>query len=269
VAFIDNHHREPFFLYVPHTMVHVPLFVSDQFAGKSKAGLFADVMLEIDWSVGQILDAIARNRIDYKTLVVFTSDNGPWLCYGDHAGSAGPLREGKGTMWEGGYRVPALFRWPGRIPAGCQCDELAGTIDILPTFAKLIGARLPKYDIDGKDILPLLLGSKDAASPHDEFYLYYGGGELRGVRDRRWKLVFPHKYQTLNGNPGGSNGRPAPYQQKSTANELYDLKNDIGEMTNLYNQHPDIVARLNEAAERARTAFGDKLTNRTGNAIRK
>ncbi len=144
-SFIDRHADRPFFLYVPHTMVHVPLFVSDKYKDTTGEGLFADVVKEVDWSVGQILEAINRNRLDEKTLVIFTSDNGPWLSYGNHAGSAKPLREGKGTMFDGGCRVPCLMRWPGQIPADSECTEPAMTIDVLPTVADLIGAKLPDH----------------------------------------------------------------------------------------------------------------------------
>ena len=267
VEFIDSNAKQPFFLYVPHSMVHVPLYVSKKFEGKSGAGLFGDVMMEVDWSVGQILDAVRRHQIQDRTLVVFTSDNGPWLNYGDHAGSAKPLREGKGTLWEGGCRVPTLFWWPGRIPGGSQCDELASTIDILPTFASLNGAELPELTIDGKDIRSLMYGL-DGVSPHAEFYQYYGGGQLQAVRDRRWKLVFPHKYRTLAGRQGGTGGKPVPYDHKTCDLELYDLKSDIGETKNVISNHPEVVKRLSEAAERARTSLGDKLTKRKGNAIR-
>ena len=267
VQFIDDNADKPFFLYVPHSMVHVPLYVSDKFAGKSGAGLFGDVMMEVDWSVGQILGAVRRNEIAKKTLVVFASDNGPWLNYGDHAGSAAPLREGKGTMWEGGYRGPTLFWWPGRIPAGSQCDELASTIDILPTFASLIGQPLPDRKIDGHDIRSLMYGL-DSVSPHDEFYLYYGGGQLQGVRDRRWKLVLPHRYRTLDGRVGGTSGKSVKYDHKMTGTELYDLKADVGEKNNVFDQHPEVVKRLMEAAERARSTLGDSLNKREGSEIR-
>jgi arylsulfatase A len=150
VDFIHRHREQPFFLYVPHSMVHVPLYVSDKFKGKSGQGLFGDVVMEVDWSVGQILKQIRQDNLQDNTLVVFTSDNGPWLSYGDHAGSAGPLREGKGTEFEGGIREPTVMWWPGRIPAGATCNELASTIDILPTVAALIGAELPDHKIDGR-----------------------------------------------------------------------------------------------------------------------
>jgi len=268
VDFIDRNKARPFFLYVPHSMVHVPLFVSDKFKGKSARGLFGDVVMEVDWSVGQILGAIQRNGLDRKTLVIFTSDNGPWLCYGDHAGSAGPLREGKGTMFEGGYREPTLMRWPGRIPAGTTCDELASTIDLLPTVAALIGADLPGHKIDGLDIRPLMFAEAGARSPHKVFYCYYGGGQLRAVRDRRWKLHFPHHYRTLGGKPGGTGGTPVPYQQAKIGLALFDLKHDVGETKNVASEHPDVVARLKRYAEVARDDLGDTLTGRKGSGIR-
>jgi arylsulfatase A len=268
VSFIDRNKSRPFFLYVPHTMVHVPLGVSEKFRGKSGAGLFGDVVMEIDWSVGQILGAIKRNALDDHTLVMFTSDNGPWLCYGNHAGSAGPLREGKGTMWEGGYREPCVMRWPGKIPAGTKCDELAITMDVFPTVARLIGAEIPSdRKIDGKDIWPLMSDERGAKSPHDAFYCYYGR-ELRAVRDRRWKLVLPHQYRSLDGKPGGRDGVPANYKQLQTEKSLYDLKADVGESNDVSAEHPDVVARLEREAEKARETFGDTLTGRKGREVR-
>jgi len=268
VDFINRNKSRPFFLYVPHSMVHVPLHVSDKFRGKSGAGMFGDVVMEVDWSVGQILDAIKRNGIDDNTLVIFTSDNGPWLNYGNHAGSAGPLREGKGTMWEGGYREPCVMRWPGKIPADTKCDEFAVTIDLFPTIAHLIGAKVPgDRVIDGKDIWPLMAGEEGAQSPHEAFWCYYNQ-ELRGVRDRQWKLVFPHKYRSLNGKPAGRDGRPKPYTDLRTAQALYDLKSDVGETTDVATDHPEIVARLEREAEKARAALGDKLTGQTGSEVR-
>ena len=268
VEFINQNHDNPFFLYVPHSMVHVPLYVSEKFKDKSGAGIFGDVVMEVDWSVGQIVNALKKHDIDKNTLVIFTSDNGPWLSYGDHAGSAGPLREGKGTMWEGGVREPTIMRWPHVIPAGTSCDELASTIDVLPTVAKLIGAKLPGHRIDGKDILPLMRGDSNAKSPHDVFYQYYGGGQLQSIRDRRWKLHFPHQYRTMAGRPGGTGGRPAPYSQQTTGLELYDLKNDVGETQNVVAKHPEIVARLSAAAAIARRDLGDKLTKTAGEGRR-
>ncbi|MCA9231517.1 MAG: sulfatase [Planctomycetales bacterium] len=268
VGFIDRNRDRPFFLYLPHTMVHVPIFVSQKFSGKSGAGLFGDVVMELDWSVGQVLDALKRNGIDEKTLVVFTSDNGPWLNYGDHAGSAGPLREGKGTMFEGGYREPCVMRWPGKIPANSKCDELATTMDLLPTIANLIQGNLPSdRPIDGKDIWPLMSGRANAVSPHEAFYCYYGQ-ELQAIRDRRWKLHFPHKYRTLAGKKPGSGGHSVPYDHMETGLELYDLHNDVSETINVAGDHPEVVARLEKLAKQAREELGDKLTGQTGSQIR-
>jgi arylsulfatase A-like enzyme len=268
VDFIHRNRSRPFFLYVPHSMVHVPLFVSEKFQGKSGAGLFGDVVMEVDWSVGEILAAIESDGLDEDTLVIFTSDNGPWLSYGEHAGSARPLREGKGTMFEGGCREPTIMRWPGKIPAGVACDELAATIDVLPTVAALIGAELPSHPTDGKDIRPLMMGEPGAVSPHAAYYQYYGGGQLQAVRDRRWKLHFPHGYRTLSGRPGGTGGAPVDYEQARIGLELFDLQHDVGETTDVAAQHPDVVARLQAAAEAARADLGDSLTGRTGSGVR-
>jgi arylsulfatase A len=268
VAFIEQQRDQPFFLYVSHSMVHVPLHVSDRFRGRSGQGLFGDVMLEVDWSIGEIVAALDRRQLSGRTLVIFTSDNGPWLSYGHHAGSAAPLREGKGTMFEGGSRVPTIMRWPGQIPPGTTCDELASTIDILPTAAGLIGAALPDHPIDGLNIAPLLFGGADVVSPHEAFVSYYADGELQAVRDRRWKLHFPHSYRTLGGRPGGRNGLPADYREATIGATLFDLKRDIGESRNVANEHPEIVQRLMEHAERVRHELGDRLTGQPGDAIR-
>jgi len=267
-AFIRQNANRPFFLYLPHPMVHVPLYVSPEFEGKSGAGLFADVVMEVDWSVGQILDTIRDLNIDDNTLVVFTSDNGPWLSYGDHAGSAAPLREGKGTMFEGGYRVPALMQWKGKIPAGTTCDQLSSTIDLLPTIAGLIGADLPKHTIDGKDISPLMFGQADAKTPHEHFFCFYSPKSLHAVRTGRWKLHFPHTYRTLAGGPGGTDGQPVNYQSAKIGLALFDLQNDVGETTDVAAQHPEIVAALTAAAEQMRQSLGDQFQNRQGTDVR-
>jgi arylsulfatase A len=264
VDFIKSNAETPFFLYLPHPMVHVPLYAGDEFRGKSGKGIFADVMMEIDWSVGQVLDAIHAIGADENTLVVFTSDNGPWLSYGTHAGSAGRLREGKGTMFEGGYREPTIMRWKGKIPAGSKTDMLCSTIDLLPTVAHLIGAELPEQKIDGKDIRPVMFGAAGPKAPHDSFWCYYSGGQLQAVRDDRFKLVFPHKYRTLSGRKGGDGGRPADYEMADADLSLYDLDNDISETNNVIDQYPDVVAQLEKSAEQARHELGDRLQKRKG-----
>ena len=267
-AFIKQRHEKPFFLYLPHPMVHVPLFASEDFRGKSGFGLFGDVVMEVDWSVGQILSAVEDIGVERNTLVVFTSDNGPWLSYGNHAGSAGKFREGKGTMFEGGYREPTLMWWKGKIPAGTSCDKLCSSIDLLPTIAGLIGADLPPNRLDGHDITPLMFGEKDAKSPHDAFYCYYGGGQLQAVREERFKLVFPHRYRSLNGHPGGTGGLPIAYKSLQAELALYDLDEDPGETKNVINEYPEVVAKLQAAAEEAREDLGDKLTKREGKNVR-
>jgi arylsulfatase A-like enzyme len=249
-------------------MPHVPLFVSDKFKGKSERGLYGDVIMEIDWSVGRILDALRKNGLDRDTFVVFVSDNGPWLSYGEHAGSAGPLREGKGTTWEGGIREPCIMWWPGRIPAGRVCPEPAMTIDLFPTIAGLTGATLPKHKIDGLDIWPLISGQPGARNPHDAYFFYYNQNDLQAVLTDKWKLYFPHAYRTLAGRPGGKGGQPAPYSQARTGLDLYHLPDDIGETNNVAKDHPKIVARLAALAERAREDLGDNLTGRKGSGVR-
>lgn len=266
--FIRKNAQRPFFLYLPHPMVHVPLYVSPEFDGKSGAGLFGDTVMEVDWSVGQILDTLAELGIDDNTLVVFTSDNGPWLSYGDHAGSAGPFREGKGTMFEGGYRVPALMQWKGRIPAATTCDQLSSTIDLLPTIARLIDAELPNHTIDGKDISPLMFGDADATTPHEHIFCFYSPSSLHAVRTQRWKLHFPHPYRTLAGGPGGTGGVPVPYQSANIGLALFDMENDSGETTDVSEAQPEVVAELTAAAEKIRKELGDKLTDQAGKSVR-
>ena len=261
VDFIERNHERPFFLYVPHSMVHVPLYVSEKFKGKSGAGLFADVMMEVDWSVGEILAAVRKHKLEQDTLVIFTADNGPWLSYGDHAGSAGPLREGKGTMFDGGCRESTLMWQPGTIPAGTVCSTPAMTIDILPTVAHLIGAELPKHTIDGKDIWPLITGEPEAKSPHEAYFFYYGR-ELQAMRMGKWKLHFPHGYRTLNGRPGGTGGLPVNYSQATIGLSLFDLEADVGEKLNVADQHPEVVTRMKALAEEMRAELGD--ANRKG-----
>jgi len=266
-AFIRKNRDRPFLLYVPHSMPHVPLHVSDRHRGKSKQGLYGDVIEEIDWSVGEILSALKECGVEEDTLIIFTSDNGPWLSYGDHAGSAGPLREGKGTTWEGGVRVACVMRWPGRIPAGRTCGEPAMTIDILPTVAALIDAKLPSHPIDGKDILPLLEGRPGAACPHEAFFFYWGQA-LQAVRSGKWKLHFPHAYPTLKGKPGGTGGKPSGYENAKTDLALFDLDSDIGETTDVAAKHPDVVKRIEALAEACREDLGDSVTKRKGKGVR-
>ena len=247
VSFIEKNKDNPFFVYLPHSMVHVPLYVSDKFKGKSGAGLFGDVMMEVDWSAGEIMKVLRKHDLHKNTLFLFTSDNGPWLNYGDHAGSAAPLREGKGTMFDGGCREPTLAWWPGTIPAGTECNEPAMTIDLLPTIAKLIDADLPKHRIDGKDISALL--KSDAKSPQEAYYFYYGN-QLQAVRQGKWKLHFPHGYRTMAGKPGGTGGIPTNYSQAKIELSLFDLRSDIGETTDVKDKFPKVTSRLKSLGEK-------------------
>ena len=266
VDFIDLHAEAPFFLYLAHSMVHVPLGVSDEYRGRTEQGMFGDVMEEIDWSVGQVMETLDRNGLTEDTLVIFTSDNGPWLNFGNHAGSAGGLREGKGTAFEGGPRVPAIWRWPGRIEPGSVCSQMASTLDVLPTVAAISGAALPQGPIDGVDVLSLLDGEA-GADPRDNFLFYYDG-QLRGIREGRWKRVYEHRTRSYVGVEPGMDGVPGPYASPIVPEALYDLENDVGETLDVAAQHPDIVARLDAMAEEARSALGDGLSGRTGSEVR-
>jgi len=246
IQFIERNKDRPFFLYLPHTMPHIPLYVSDKFKGKSEKGLYGDVIMEIDWSVGEILKKLNQLNLDDNTLIIYTSDNGPWLAYGNHGGSALPLREGKMTTFEGGQRVPCIMRWPGKIPSGSTCRELATTMDILPTIASLTGAALPSIKIDGKDIRPLLENISTAKSPHEAFYYYYGN-DLCAIRSGQWKLHFPHNYTSLV--EIGNHGVSGKTVNKDMSLALYNLENDVQEQTNLALQYPDIVHRLSRLAK--------------------
>lgn len=268
VSFIRKHRKEPFFLYVPHPLPHVPLAASPAFRGKSKRGLFGDVLMELDWSVGQILDELRQQNLDKNTLVIFISDNGPWLNYGDNAGSAGGFREGKGTSFEGGHRVPCLVRWPGVVPAGRVSNKLLTAMDILPTVVHICGARLPKQPIDGVDWLALLKGD-NSVTPRDHFFYYYRRNSLEAVRRDNWKLVFAHPGRTYEGFLPGQGGQPGPGTETHPfPKALYDLQRDPGERYDVQQQHPERVAELEKLAEEARNDLGDDLQNRVGHTIR-
>jgi arylsulfatase A len=261
VDFIRRNKERPFFLYFAPNMPHVPLFAGERFREKSGGGLFGDVISEIDWSVGEVVRTLEELKLTENTLVIFTSDNGPWLSYGDHAGSSGPLREGKGTSWEGGIRVPCIMRWPERIPAGTVCNEPLMTIDLLPTIARISGAKLPEVKIDGRDVWPLLAGDTDAKSPQAAYFIFYANNQLQAVISGQWKLLLPHTYRTMGDQPRATGGVPGKYQQvKITAPELYDLTADAGESTNVSAANPDVVARLSKFADEIRADLGDSLT---------
>jgi len=269
VEFIERHRKEPFFLYLPHSMVHVPLGVSEKFRGKSRQGLYGDVMMEVDWSVGEIVKAVDKNGLAKKTLIIFTSDNGPWLNFGNHAGTTGGLREGKGTTWEGGQRVPCIMRWTGVIPAGEICNRLASSIDFLPTVAAITGAKLPGKKIDGVNILPLMLGDKNT-TPRHELYYYYKTNSLEAVQRDYWKLVLPHRNnQSYRYVDPGKDGWPGPYGSETIYSpELYDLRRDPGEWYDVAALYPEKVKELQYLAGEARRDLGDEITGDPGTGRR-
>jgi arylsulfatase A len=239
--FITRNQQNLFFLYFAHTMPHVPIAASDDFKGKSARGLYGDVIMEIDWSVGQILAKLDELGIANKTLVVFASDNGPWLLYGNHAGSARPLREGKFTTFEGGQRVPGIVRWPDRIEGNHVSREVVTAMDLLPTIAAITGATLPTWTIDGRNVLPILESSPGGASPPTTMY-FYAGSELQAVRAGQWKLHLPHGYKTVT--EPGMDGDPGLESPRDIPMSLFDLDADPGETTDLARQHPDVVSEL-------------------------
>jgi arylsulfatase A-like enzyme len=268
VDFIQRNKANPFFLYMAHSMVHVPLAVSDKFKGKSKQGLFGDVVMEVDWSVGKVLKALHDNGLTGNTLVIFTTDNGPWLNFGNHAGSAGGLREGKGCSWEGGQRVPCIMSWPAKIPAGTVCNNIASTIDILPTLCAITGSSLPVKKIDGVNIISLLEGNVDA-NPRDVFYYFYRKNSLENVRKGQWKLVLPHTFRSYEGKMPGNDGWPGDYSSGKTDYELYDLRRDPGERYDVKDLYPEVVKDINKLADEMRLDLGDENYNLPGVNSRK
>ena len=261
VDFIESNEPRRFLLCVAYPMPQVPLAVSSDFEGLSERGLYGDVVAELDWSVGEILDALAGAGLDRETMVVFTSDNGPALEYGDRAGSAGPFRGGKGSTFEGGMRVPCVIRWTGKIPARIVCEELTANIDLLPTCARVMGAGLSANGkLDGQDIWPVLTIPDAATSPHTRF-CYYSGGAMHAIRSGRWKLHFPHGYAAMTG-PAPAEGEPARTSWERIGLSLFDLKTDPGEINNVALENEDVVRYLGELAEEVRDELGDDLTRR-------
>jgi arylsulfatase A-like enzyme len=236
IRFIEAHRAEPFFLYVAHSLPHIPLARSDAFAGKSEAGLYGDVIAELDWSTGQILDALSSGGLDRRTLVVFTSDNGPWLPFRTHGGSAGPLRSGKGTTWEGGVRVPAIFWWPGTVKPGVV-TAMGSALDLLATAADLADATPPTDRVmDGVSLRGVLT---DGAASARQTLFYYWDNELRAVRKGRYKAHFITSDAYGLGEPRTVHATPL----------LFDLSEDPGERFDVAAAHPDVVADLVREAE--------------------
>ncbi len=246
LSFIKKNADKPFFLYLSHAQVHKEVMASEEFSGRTEMGRYGDACEELDWSVGEVLKTLKDLKIDDNTLVIYTSDNGPWLNQGDQSGTATPLRGGKFSTWEGGMRVPCIIRWPKQIPAGLVCDELVSVMDITPTFIKLTGSEMPADRvIDGKDIWPLLSGEAGARSPH-ESYFYYHVGILTGVRFGKWK------YHSIKGGSW----------------ELFDLESDLGETRDVQADHPEVVDRMKKLLEQARNDLGDGKTGREGKNTR-
>ena len=251
--FIRRHRDEPFLLYVPHSMPHVPLFCSDDFEGKSGKGLYWDVMLEVDWSVGQINQALKEAGIDRNTMVILTSDNGPWVSYGDHAGVT-PFREAKGTSFDGGVRSACIMKFPGRIAGGTVSSRTIGSVDLLPTLCHMAEVPLPENEIDGANVWDLITGVEGAQNQH-AYYAFSNGRNFEGVMsgDGRWKLHLPHAYRTLD--LAGSGGFPGKYATMEIDTALFDMEADPCETSNVIGQNREVASRLIRLAEDHKTRF--------------
>ena len=256
VGFIKRNKDKPFFLYVPHSMPHVPLFCSDKFKGKSGIGLYGDVMMEIDWSVGQIMKALKTNGVDDNTLVFFSSDNGPWVSYGNHAGRT-PYREAKGTGFDGGTRSACIIKCPGKIKPGTISNKAFCTLDMLPTIAHITGAKMPENPVDGKNVWDLIVGKPGAKNPH-KYYPFSTGRNFEGVisGDGRWKLHLPHSYRTLI--KAGNDGMPGKYFSNKIGLSLFDMETDPVETTNVIDKYPEIAEKLKKFAEQHKKQFYSK-----------
>lgn len=267
VEFINKNADKPFFLYLPHSMGHIPLGVSDKFKGKSEQGMYGDVMMEIDWSVGEITKALKKNNIEDNTIVIFTSDNGPWLSFGNHAGSSGGLKEGKLSSWEGGQRVPFIIRYPNKIPAGTVCNKLGCAIDLLPTLAAMSKGKLSENKIDGVDISSLFKGDF-SSEPRETILYYYGKNNLNGVRKGNWKLILPHTYKSYQNDIGNDRKNGKRKNVVITEPQLFDMTRDPGEQYNVIATYPEKEKELMKVVEYARRELGDLnvgLAKGTGN----
>ena len=264
ITFIKKNKNRRFFAYIPSPMPHVPINASKQFIGKSKQGMYGDVIQEIDYSVGRIMQTLADEGLDKNTIVIFTSDNGPWLNFGNHAGNPGGFREGKGTSFEGGQRVPCIMRWKGTIQPGMVCNQLASTIDILPTIAAITGAPLSANKIDGVDLSAIIKGDMSAA-PRKTFLYYYRKNALEAVRRDNWKLVLEHPSRSYLNQIPGKDGFPGKAPENVLMPlALYDLRRDPGEVYDVKAYNPQIVQELQLLAEEARKDLGDELQNKVG-----
>jgi arylsulfatase len=268
VKYIDENKSKPFFLYIAHPLPHVPLATSKAFKGRSALGTFGDVVMELDWSLGKVMRAIDLAGIADNTILIVTSDNGPWIHFGDHAGSTSGFKEGKGTPFEGGTRVPFFIRWPGKIPAGMVSGTLMTNMDILPTICGITGTKLPSKKIDGVDFSSFLMGKSDKG-PREVFYYYYGVNKLMAVRYKHWKLVLPHESQSYEKGTLGKDGIPGTLVADNKVTQaLYDLSHDPGEEYDVQSLYPEVVSEIQKLAEQARVDLGDALLNRKGENVR-
>ena len=260
IDFISSNKSKPFFLYLAHPMPHIPIYVSEKFKDKSGKGLYADVIMELDWSVGEIINTLKKYKLEENTLLIVASDNGPWLPFGNHAGVTNGLRESKGSSWDGGVRVPCLMYWKGKLKKNVHVNTPLMTIDILPTIASLIHAPLPDKKIDGINIWPILTKPNQVKNLERPLFIYYNTSELQAMRWKNWKLYFPHTYISIEGQvPGNDGKRGRTKNVKLEAMELYDLSNDKGEKIDLAAQFPDIVSKMNAMADEMRKKLGDSL----------
>lgn len=268
IRFIRENKQKPFFAYIPYPMPHVPINATAAFRGKSRQGVYGDVIQEADHHIGRILSVLKQEGLEENTIVIFTSDNGPWLNYGNHAGSSGGFREGKGTTFEGGQRVPCIVQWKGHLPEGIVSNQLCSAIDLLPTLAFYTGCALPRQKIDGVDLHQLLEGDA-TTSPRRTFLYYYRRNALEAVRRDNWKLVFPHASRSYAGQAPGVHGAPGPAPENvEMPKALYDLRRDPGETYDVQQSYPEIVAELEQLAATARKELGDDLQEITGKANR-
>jgi len=253
IDFIGRNQDNPFFLYVPHAMPHVPLFVSDKFAGKSGSGLYGDVIMELDWSVGQILQALKKNGLEENTIVVFTSDNGPWSGYGNHAGKT-PFREAKATGFNGGTQSACIIKYPEMLKAGSCSDSMFCSVDLLPTLCHLTGAALPQNDIDGKNVWPLISGQPGAVNPH-AYYPVSTDSNFESIMsaDGHWKLHLPHDYRHVV--EPGRDGMEGKYETRQIELSLFDLKADPYEQNNVIKNRPEVAEKLQQMAEKHKVKF--------------
>ncbi len=268
INFITKNKESPFFIYLSHPQPHVPLFADKKFIGTQDRGIYGDVINEIDFSFGRIFEVLKKNRLDRNTIIIFTSDNGPWLSYGSHSGSPGIYREGKGTSWEGGHRVPGIIWFPKYIKPNTIIDAPVMGIDWFPTLTEFSKGKLPKFKIDGKSLVPLLTG-KTLKSPHENLFFYYRENELHAIRHNDWKYYLKHSYRSLNGKKGKSDGTPIKYEMNSIKSaELYNLIEDPIEKNNVAGLYPNIITKIDRISDSISLILGNSLENIKGSEVR-